>query len=116
MGNHALVFGASGINGWATVNAILNDYPGKDVFTKVTAMVNRPLSRETAIWPDDPRLQIVVGVDLMKGTQEELETQIKENINGVENVSQVYCCGAYVNNHEYSIWLNHPSVQTVRRS
>ena len=90
MGNHALIYGASGISGWAIVNAILNGYPSKDAFSKVTAMVNRPLTREMALWPDDPRLQIVSGVDLVKGSQEELEKQIKEKVKDVETVSQVY--------------------------
>ncbi|KAH7398683.1 hypothetical protein DE146DRAFT_694267 [Phaeosphaeria sp. MPI-PUGE-AT-0046c] len=90
MGNHALIYGASGISGWAIVNQILNGYPTKDAFSRVTAMVNRPLTREMALWPDDPRLQIVSGVDLVKGTQEELEQQIKEKVKDVENVSQVY--------------------------
>jgi hypothetical protein len=43
-----------------------------------------------ALWPDDPRLQIVSGVDLVKGTQEELEKQIKEKVRNVESVTQVY--------------------------
>lgn len=90
MGNHALIYGASGISGWAIVNAILNDYPSKDSFSKVTAMVNRPLTREMALWPDDSRLQIVSGVDLIKGTQEELERQIKEKVKDVDTVTQVY--------------------------
>jgi len=90
MGNHALIYGASGISGWAIVNAILNGYPSKDAFSRVTAMVNRPLTREMALWPDDPRLQIVSGVDLVKGTQEELEKQIKEKVKDVETVTQVY--------------------------
>ena len=90
MGNHALIYGASGISGWAIVNAILNGYPSKDAFSRVTAMVNRPLTRELALWPDDPRLQIVSGVDLVKGTQEELEKQIKEKVKDVETVTQVY--------------------------
>jgi hypothetical protein len=92
-GNHALVFGASGITGWAIVNSILNGYPTKDAFSKVTALVNRPLSRETAMWPEDPRLQIISGIDLLKGTQEDLEKVIKEKVPGVETVNQVFFYG-----------------------
>ncbi|KAE8853632.1 hypothetical protein PTNB73_02045 [Pyrenophora teres f. teres] len=87
MGNHALIYGASGISGWAIVNSILNGYPSNDAFSRVTAMVNRPLTREMALWPDDSRLQIVSGVDLVKGTQEELEKQIKEKVKDVETDS-----------------------------
>jgi hypothetical protein len=90
MGNHALIYGASGISGWAIVNAILDGYPSKDAFSKVTAMVNRPLTRGMALWSDDPRLQIVSGVDLVKGTQEELEKQIKDKVEDFESVTQVY--------------------------
>ncbi|KAL6711301.1 hypothetical protein ACN47E_005832 [Coniothyrium glycines] len=90
MGNHALIYGASGISGWAVVNAILNGYPTKEAFSRVTAMVNRALTREMALWPDDPRLQIVCGVDLLGGSQEDLEKQIREKVQGVEGVSQVY--------------------------
>ena len=90
MGNHALVYGASGISGWAIVNSILNDYPHKDTFTKVSALVNRPLTREMALWPDDPRLQIVSGIDLLKGDQKGLEEAIKEKVPDVDTVTQVY--------------------------
>lgn len=88
--NHALVYGASGITGWAIVNAILNGYPSQGTFTKVSALVNRPLTREMALWPDDPRLQIVSGIDLLKGSQEELEKTIKEKVPDVDTVTQVY--------------------------
>lgn len=87
--NHALVYGASGITGWAIVNAILNGYPSQGTFTKVSALVNRPLTREMALWPDDPRLQIVSGIDLLKGSQEELEKTIKEKVPDVDTVTQV---------------------------
>ncbi|KAL5442454.1 hypothetical protein PMIN06_008999 [Paraphaeosphaeria minitans] len=90
MGNHALVYGASGISGWAIVNSILNGYPSNDAFTKVSALVNRPLTREMALWPDDPRLQIVSGIDLLKGSQEELEKTLKEKVPDVDSVTQVY--------------------------
>lgn len=90
MGNHALIFGASGISGWAIVNAILHGYPSKDAFSRITAMVNRPLTREMALWPDDPRLQIVSGIDLLKGNQDELEKQIKAKVKDINTVTQVY--------------------------
>jgi hypothetical protein len=115
MGNHALIYGASGISGWAIVNAILNGYPSKDAFSKVTAMVNRPLTREMALWPDDPRLQIVSGVDLVKGTQEELEKQIKEKVTDVESVTQVYfyCERMLATVRERKLTMT--SIQAVRR-
>lgn len=89
-GNHALIFGASGITGWAIVNAILEGYPSLDAFSKVTALVNRPLSKEVAQWPEDPRLQIISGIDLLKGTQEELDKVIKGKAPEVDTTTHVH--------------------------
>jgi hypothetical protein len=91
--NHALVFGASGISGWAIVNQILSDYPAKGVFSAVTALTNRPLPAEYTTWPKDSRLDVVSGLDLMKGSQEDLEAAMKEKIKGIEDVTQVYFFG-----------------------
>jgi len=93
-GNHALVFGmpfqmtncrilltsnigASGITGWAIVDAILNGYPEEGGFQSVTALTNRPLSIEKAQWHSSEKLQVVSGLDLLtdKG-QEGLEEEI----------------------------------------
>lgn len=90
MGKSALIFGASGVTGWAFVNEILNDYPKKGTWTKVHALTNRPLSLEDSKWPKDSRLNIVSGIDLLKGSQEELEKTMKEKIEGVEEVTHVY--------------------------
>jgi hypothetical protein len=99
--NHALVFGASGISGWAIVNQILSDYPAKGVFSAVTALTNRPLPSEYALWPKDSRLDVVSGLDLMKGSQEDLEASMKEKIKGIENVTQVFyfCKSASTTTH-----------------
>ncbi|KXJ96353.1 hypothetical protein Micbo1qcDRAFT_210679 [Microdochium bolleyi] len=85
----ALVFGASGVTGWAMVNEIINDYPKKGTWKKVYALTNRPLSREASCWPDDPRLDIVSGIDLLQGSQDELEQVMKDKIKGVENITHV---------------------------
>jgi hypothetical protein len=90
MSKNALVFGASGVTGWSFVNEILNDYPKKGLWGKVHALTNRPLSKEQSQWPDDPRLNIVSGIDLLKGSQEELETELKQKIEGIEDVTHVY--------------------------
>ncbi|OAL36770.1 hypothetical protein AYO20_03825 [Fonsecaea nubica] len=89
-GKRALVFGASGITGWAVVNEILHDYPAKGVFDKVVALTNRPLSLEVSQWPADKRLEIVSGIDILKGTQEDLEATIKSNIPDIDTVTHVY--------------------------
>ncbi|KAF2465274.1 uncharacterized protein BDR25DRAFT_328677 [Lindgomyces ingoldianus] len=90
MSKSALVFGASGVTGWSFVNELLNDYPKKGIWGKVHALTNRPLSQKQSQWPDDPRLNIVSGVDLLKGAQEDLEAILKEKIKGIEDVTHVY--------------------------
>lgn len=89
--NHALVFGASGVSGWATVNTILNDYPKRDSFRRVTALTNRPLPPDIAQWPPSEKLRVVSGLDLLRAnSQGELEAEMKDRVPDVENVSIVY--------------------------
>lgn len=88
--NHALVFGASGITGWAIVNAILNDYPSPEAFGRVTALANRPLPLDAAQWPVSAKLEVVSGLDLLQGEQATLEGEMKHRIPGVETVTHVY--------------------------
>lgn len=90
MSKSALIFGASGVTGWSFVNELLHEYPKPGIWKKVHALTNRPLSQEQSQWPSDPRLNIVSGIDLLKGSQEELEAQIKEKIEGIEDVTHVY--------------------------
>ncbi|QDS70186.1 hypothetical protein FKW77_006431 [Venturia effusa] len=89
-GKVALVFGASGVTGWSVVNEILTDYPKKGVWDKVHALTNRPLSQQDSHWPNDPRLNIVSGIDLLKGSQEDLEKEMRDKIQGIEKVTHVY--------------------------
>ena len=93
MGKRALVYGASGVTGWSFVNEILHDYPKQSLWDGVVALTNRPLAQEDSLWPADPRLQIVSGIDLLKGTQEDLETALKERVNNVDKVTHVYYLG-----------------------
>lgn len=93
MGKKALVFGASGVTGWSFVNEILNDYPEKGVWDGVVAMTNRPLKREDSLWPVDDRLQIVSGVDLLKGSQDDLESALKQKVQHIESITHVYYLG-----------------------
>jgi hypothetical protein len=92
-GHHALIFGASGITGWAITNQLLKGYPSPDAFSTVTACTNRPLKLEDTLWPKSKKLQ-TAQVNLMneKG-QEGLEAELKRNIKGIENVSHVYFFG-----------------------
>lgn len=98
MGHHALVFGASGILGWSIVDQILKNYPAKDVFSKVTALSNRPLSHENSLWPSPgpgtPELRIVDGIDLTKGTIEEMKDVLRERVPGIQDVTHIYYFGS----------------------
>lgn len=97
MGHHALVFGASGILGWAIVNEILNNYPKKGTYSKVTALTNRPLAREEALWPipggERPELNIVSGIDLTQGTMEDVRDKLQERVPDIDSVTQVHYFG-----------------------
>jgi len=90
MSKSALVFGASGVTGWSFINELLNDYPKTGVWKRVHALTNRPLSQEQSQWPNDPRLNIVSGIDLLKGSQDELEATLKEKIPDIGEVTHVY--------------------------
>lgn len=88
--NHALVFGASGITGWAIINAILNNYPSPDTFDRVTALTNRPLPRDVAQWSASDKLQMVSDLDLLRGDQTALEGEMKQRVRGMETVTHMY--------------------------
>lgn len=92
---HALVTGASGLAGWAVVNEILNEYPTKGTFAKVTAVVNRPLSVPRARWPtaSGVQFQLVSGVNLTTGLLTDTVTQLREKIPDLETVTHLYHSG-----------------------
>lgn len=92
-GNHALVFGATGIQGWAVVNQILNGYPSEDAFEKVTALTNRPIT-EKMLWLESKKLNIVSGINLLtdKG-QEGLEKEMQERIPNMESITHMFFFG-----------------------
>jgi len=95
---HALVFGASGLVGWAVVDQLLRNYPAKDTFSKVTALVNRPLKLEDSYWPPPspglrPKLQLVSGINLTQGTVEEFTASMAEKAKDMESVTHVFYFG-----------------------
>ncbi|RAL02178.1 SDR family oxidoreductase [Aspergillus ibericus CBS 121593] len=90
LGHHAIVFGCSGINGWALVNQLLSDYPAPGTFSKVTAVANRAFTPDEAQWPTDDRLQIVSGVDLLVSDDAVLGKTLAEKIPSAETISHVY--------------------------
>ncbi|KAI9896267.1 hypothetical protein N3K66_008439 [Trichothecium roseum] len=90
--NHALVFGASGITGWAVVNQIVaRGYPSPETFASVTALTNRPLSPEASQWPPSPKLDVVSGVDVLNpGGQAALEEEMGRRVGRIGDVTHVY--------------------------
>ncbi|KAK1534644.1 uncharacterized protein CCOS01_03396 [Colletotrichum costaricense] len=90
---HAIVFGASGLLGWATVEQLLSNYPSEGSFENVTAVMNRPLLESDSFWPPAsptrPRLQIASDVNLT-GTLEDLTSQLKGKVDGIEGVTHVF--------------------------
>ena len=89
----AVVFGASGVSGWSFVNEILHDYPRHGVWQTVHALTNRPITQQESFWPKDDRLHIVCGVDLLKGSQEDVEKELKSKISDIESITHVYYLG-----------------------
>lgn len=88
----ALVFGASGVTGWAFVNEMLNDYPKKGIWSHVQALTNRPLSVEESMWPRDSRLTITSGINLLEESQEELNSKLGA-IKDIGAVTHVFYLG-----------------------
>lgn len=78
----ALVFGASGVTGWALTNAALS-YPTSTTFKRVVGLTNRPLSVEEAALPQDSRLHLYPGLDLSKDSQ-----SITEYLSKIENIGE----------------------------
>ncbi|EMD69427.1 hypothetical protein GGP41_004586 [Bipolaris sorokiniana] len=90
MSKSALVFGASGVTGWSFINEILSDYPAKGTWKRAHALSNRPITLSQALWPEDPRLNMVSGVDLLAHSQESLEKELVEKIPDVAEITHVY--------------------------
>ena len=95
-GFHALVFGASGLAGWAVVNQLLENYPEPNIFSKVTALVNRPLNVAESFWPTSPsrpELHLVSHVNLLEGTVEEVAKLLKNKVADIANVTHMFYFG-----------------------
>lgn len=67
-------------------------YPSKGTFSRVLGLSNRPLSREAANLPDDPRLEIHTGIDLLDKDQ---TRQTLETIPAINEVTHVYFIGRW---------------------
>jgi hypothetical protein len=90
---NALVFGASGITGWAIVKTAL-EYPTPTTFSRVIGLTNRPLSLEDSFLPKDSRLSLKSGIDL-SGDIESIVKDLKA-IEGIRATTHVYFTGELV--------------------
>lgn len=114
MANHALIFGATGIQGWSVTNQLLDGYPTNESFSKITALTNRPMTEEM-LWPENSKLQIVSGINLLtdKG-QEGLTKELQERVPDISTVTQVFFFAyIYKENSDEEISIN---VELLKRA
>lgn len=93
MSNVALVFGASGISGWAVTRNLLS-YPSPTTFSRVIGLTNRPMSlAESQLPQDDARLEIYSGINLRQDLAE-VKREMEAKIPNLDEVTHMYYCGA----------------------
>lgn len=92
---HAIVYGASGLIGWALVDELLRSYPKTDTFGKVTAVTNREITFSSSCWPDvqTPELQLCSGVDLKDGDGFALAESVKKVVQDAGTVTHIFYLG-----------------------
>ncbi|KAF6814858.1 sirq protein [Colletotrichum sojae] len=86
----AVVFGASGVSGWAFVSEILGGYPSTVTWSRVHALFNRPIPRDETAWPDDERLNVMSGIDLLNSSVEEISAAMRSQAPDIANVTHAY--------------------------
>ncbi|KAK4540893.1 hypothetical protein LTR36_008835 [Oleoguttula mirabilis] len=82
----ALVFGASGITGYALLSQLLS-YPTPTTFDRIIGVTRRPLHRDVAQLPEDQRLELYSDLDLTDRNQALFSLQ---HIPGIEHTTHVY--------------------------
>lgn len=87
----ALVFGASGISGWAVAKNLLS-YPTATTFNRVIGLTHRPRTIEESGLPQDSRLELYSGVDL-RSDLENVANQMQARIPRLDEVTHMYYCG-----------------------
>lgn len=118
MGNHALVYGATGIQGWAVTNQLLNNYPTAGSFDKITALTNRPVTEEM-LWPSSspssPAFQVISGIDLLdSGGQDAVNESLQSKVSDIETVTHVFFFAyIYKSNPDEEIQIN---VELLKRA
>lgn len=94
--SHAIVFGAAGLLGWAALNQLLSGYPSSSPFSRVTAVMNRPVSEPDLCLPSGPNrpsFAVVTGVNLLQATGDDLAKQLKEKVPFAEGITHVFYFG-----------------------
>jgi nucleoside-diphosphate-sugar epimerase len=81
-----LVFGASGITGWAIMNNAVS-YPSPNTFERIIGLTNRPLSIADSCLPQDPRIELHSGIDLSK---KDTLIQRLQQVREIERITHVY--------------------------
>lgn len=97
------------------MNEILGDYSQTGIWQKVYALTNRPLSLETSKWLRDHCLSIIHEIDLLKGTQEDLEEDTKAKIEGIESLTHVYHLISRDKFHEFML-VQHSPISAYKAS
>lgn len=95
--NRAIVFGASGLLGWSVVNQLLSSYPQAGSFESVAAIINRPVPEEDLHLPGSspqrPGFEVVSGIDLQRGSGEDLAEELKTKISHAGEITHVFYFG-----------------------
>ncbi|KAL5002444.1 hypothetical protein BDV10DRAFT_181649 [Aspergillus recurvatus] len=89
-GNHAIVFGAAGLLGWATLHQLLST---SNPFTRIIAVLNRPVSESglhLPLGPNRPPLEIVYGINLLQGMADDLAKQLRTKVTNAERITHVF--------------------------
>lgn len=99
--NVALVFGASGISGWAVTKNLLS-YPTSTTFSRVIGLTHRPMGLNDSQLPPDDRLELYHGINLRESREAMIE-KMKATVPDVEEVTHVYYLGEDVGYHRQSL-------------
>lgn len=82
----ALVFGASGITGYPILKELLK-YPTPTTWSRIIGLTNRPLAKDIAQLPEDDRIELYSGLDLMDRNRSLLALQ---HIPGIDKTTHVF--------------------------
>ncbi|KAI0801636.1 hypothetical protein GGR55DRAFT_692516 [Xylaria sp. FL0064] len=91
MKRHAIIFGASGLIGWAVVDQLLRCYPEVGAFSKVTAVTNRPVKLSELYWPDlgadRPKLHLISVFEIALGSTDLQAQAFTSALNDIEEAA-----------------------------